>query len=377
MPVHLPPLRMTGARLLRDGVLQPRTLAIAGGKVSKGPYPEVDMTGFTILPGMVNLFGETVTGRTTSAAALTRAAAASGITTCWLSQDFSWAGGGGAAETATRAVARLRAETGRLPVDVRPVIVCETHLVGEADRLIDLLRSHGVDQVQFRNRLGWMIEMSSVEPERFRSFAAAAGRTPEEHLCALRSAKALSREVPRHLCRLAEAFDGLGVIYGSLGDPDAETREHFSMIGARLAMFPESRRVAASANAMGDPVVLCAGDVAADRIGTHEMIREGRCAAMASGRDFGALLAAVWRLVDRGVLDLASAWRLVSCGPAAVMRLPDRGRLDHGRRADFVAISDRTRKVELTVSQGRIAHLGGEAARRFEGVFPKGRMAAE
>jgi hypothetical protein len=49
--------------------------------------------------------------------------------------------------------------------------------------------------------------------------------------------------VPRHLCALAEAFDEMGVLYATRADPDGETRERHSMIGARIALFPASHRV--------------------------------------------------------------------------------------------------------------------------------------
>ena len=41
-------------------------------------------------------------------------------------------------------------------------------------------------------------------------------------------------------------------------------------------------------------------------------------------------------LADSGVLDLAAAWRLVSEGPARLLGLTDRGRLEPGLRADLV-----------------------------------------
>jgi alpha-D-ribose 1-methylphosphonate 5-triphosphate diphosphatase len=184
-------------------------------------------------------------------------------------------------------------------------------------------------------------------------------------MAAMRAAQARAREVPRSLCRLAGAFDALGVVYGSLGDPDAETREMFSMLGARVAVFPASRRVAAAAAAMGDPVVLAAGDVAAERVTALDLVREGRCTALASGRGWGAMAEAVWRLVDRGVCDLPRAWALVSKGPAEVARLPDRGRLEPGRRADFIVVREATRAVEATVSGGRLAFAAGEAGARL------------
>ncbi len=365
----LPPLRLTGATVLRDGALRPRSLAVAGGRVTRGPLPEVALPGCLVLPGIVDLHAVPTGG----AAAAEQAAAAAGITTAWLAHDLSWEGGAGAPERVEAALADLPAGG----IDLRVALRAETHLVAEGERMIALVRRHGIDQVMFRDSLAELLEMASAEPARFAERAAAAGRTTAELLDAMRAARARSREVPRHLCRLAEAFDVLGVVYGSLGDPDAETREIFSMLGARVAMFPSSRRVAASARAMGDPVVLSAGDVAAERVTAVDLVREGLCTALASARGPAAMTSAVWRLVDRGVCDVVRAWALVSSGPAEVARLPDRGRLDPGRRADFVVIREATRAVEATVSAGRLVHAAGEAGDRLVAAVGDRALAAE
>lgn len=179
-----------------------------------------------------------------------------------------------------------------------------------------------------------------------------------------------SKEVPRHLCRLAEAFDEIGVIYGSHDDPDAETRERYSMIGARIAEFPTSRRAAATAKAMNDPVLMGAPNVMRGRshsgnISATELVREGLVDALVSDYHYPTLAAAAWSLVDRRIMDLPQAWAMISTRPAEILRLPDRGQLDHGRRADMVVVNQETRAVEATIAGGKLAYMAGEAARRF------------
>jgi alpha-D-ribose 1-methylphosphonate 5-triphosphate diphosphatase len=359
----LPPLRLTGASVLRDGALRPRSLAVAGGRVTRGPLPEVALPGCLVLPGIVDLHSAPSGGAADGAAA-------AGITTAWRIEELTWEHGAGGAEVA-------RVDGPDCGIDLRVALLAETHLVAEGERMIALVRRRGIDQVMFRDSLPELLEMASAEPRRFAERAAAKGRTAEDLRAAMGAARARAREVPRHLCRLAEAFDVLGVVYGSVGDPDAETREMFSMIGARVAMFPSTRRVAASARAMGDPVVLAAGDVAAERVTAIDLVREGFCTALASARGPATVTAAVWRLVDRGVCDLGRAWALVSSGPAGIARLPDRGRLDPGRRADFVVIRTATRAVEATVSAGRLVHAAGEAGDRLRAAAELSALAAE
>jgi alpha-D-ribose 1-methylphosphonate 5-triphosphate diphosphatase len=322
----------------------------------------VAVPGCLVLPGIVDFQGGDPDG-----------AAAAGVTTAWRALDWSWEGG---ADGLARAESAIAGSEGG-GIDMRTAIRAETHVVDAGERLLALIRRHRVGLVLFRDSLHELDELAAAEPRRFAARAAAAGRSAGEMLDAMAVAKARAAEVPRHLCRLAEAFDALGVVYGSIGDPDAETRERFAMIGARVAAFPASRRVAAAACAMGDPVVLSAGDVAAERVTAVDLVREGRCTALASGRDWRVMAEAVWRLVDRRVCDLARAWALVSAGPAEVARLPDRGRIAPGRRADLVVIREATREVEATVSAGRLVFAAGEAGARLREAAGARALAAE
>ncbi|MFD1807735.1 hypothetical protein ACFSHQ_04910 [Gemmobacter lanyuensis] len=58
MPSFLPPLRLTGAEILRDGELQRRSIGIAEGRITRGPLPEVNLSGYLILPGIIDLHGD-------------------------------------------------------------------------------------------------------------------------------------------------------------------------------------------------------------------------------------------------------------------------------------------------------------------------------
>ena len=58
MQDRLPPLRLTGAMTLRDGVMQQRTVAVAEGRIAAGPFPAIDLTGYYVLPGIIDLHGD-------------------------------------------------------------------------------------------------------------------------------------------------------------------------------------------------------------------------------------------------------------------------------------------------------------------------------
>ncbi|WP_051489482.1 hypothetical protein [Roseivivax halodurans] len=362
--------------------MQQRSVAIENGRISKGPLPEVDLTGYYILPGIVDLHGAALdvlraslpcrTDAGTLFAVAEQEAAAHGVTTAWLSQGWSWEGGAADPAEAQR-ILSLHADyvACRALLDLRMSLVCETHTVESRDALLGAIRRYRVDLVHFANR-----------------FAALTTGAPGLHSVSadlsmrLRRAGSESREVPRHLCRLAEGFDTLGVTYGSLDDPDGETRETFSMIGAKLCTRPARRQAAALARAVGDPVLLPApailnGGAGPSDAAAIDFVRTGLCNALVSDRSYAALPQAAFALAENGLLGLPRAWAMVSSIPAAIVGLPDRGVIDYGRRADLALVNARTHVVEGTIVAGRVAHLAGAVADRFLSSPAEVALAAE
>lgn len=363
--------------MLRDGELQSRSVAIEQGVITRGPLPEVDLRGYLILPGIVDLSARplrlTLSDVEDALRGLDRAAASFGVTTVWSAQDWSWAGGTSeprVAEAVARAMARDRDRGG---TDLRLQILCEVHMMEFRERLLTMVRDQRVDLVVFADSLTGLVGRAELRRDEICRQAALRGVSPEMHLQALRALSKRHRETPRFLCHLAEEFDRLGVIYGSLADGDGETREMYSMIGARLCLKPQGRTAAALARAVGDPVVLSAREVVA-RPGAEaglrplDALRAGLCTAICSDGGFDALVPAAFAAAEQGGLGLPAAWALISRNPADIMRLPDRGVLDPGRRADLVVVDAASRRVEATICAGRLTYLTGEAANRFLGT---------
>lgn len=125
MSAQLPPLRFTGGRILRDGVLQDRSVAVSHGRIAKGPLPAVDLSGYLILPGIIDLHGEPL--RAPHGAdqirwvlkQADRRAACCGVTLQYLSQGWSWEGPHASPETARNMAAGLRALAPHLSIDLR------------------------------------------------------------------------------------------------------------------------------------------------------------------------------------------------------------------------------------------------------------------
>lgn len=389
----LPALRLTGAEVLRDGSLQPCDIGFAEGLLTDLPLPEVDLSDYLILPGIVDLHGDAferhiaprpsapfpiVSGLT----ATDRDAAANGVTTAWMAQSWSWEGGHRGPDFARAVLQALDAYRPRMLTDLRIQIRCETHTVATAEELLDAVATHGIDYVVFNNHIDDVLAVASTRPGTFGEWAARAGRSPEAHMEVIAEARRLAREVPRYLCRLSERFDALGVTYGSHDDADGETRQRFSMIGAKICEFPTSRAAAALAHAVGDPVLMGAPNVVrggsqAGNIAAIDLVADGVCDALVSDYHYPALSAAAFRLTDEGVRDLPGAWAMISETPARILRLADRGRIAAGLRADLAVVHRETRAIEATISAGRISHLTGGAAERFLGARDRRAIAAE
>ena len=261
------PLRLTGAQILRDGAMQQRSISFADGRITRGPHPEVDLSGYLILPGIVDLHGDGFERHmaprpsapfpmAAGLASFDREAAAHGVTTAYLAQGWSWEGGHRGPDHAEEMMAALDLYRPAALIDLRLQIRAETHLVDETARLIAAVKRFGIDYVVFNDHLEEGQHMARLAPVDFAVWARKVGKTADELAAAIDEASARSNAVPRSLLRLAEAFDDLGVVYGSHDDPDGETRERYSMIGARVAEFPLSRRAASAAHAMMSPVII-------------------------------------------------------------------------------------------------------------------------
>lgn len=387
----LPDLRLTGAEVLQDGAMRREAVGLSQGVLVDAALPEVDLSGFWVMPGIIDLHGDgferQIFPRPTAPfpiasglAATDREAAAHGVTTAYLAQSWSWEGGHRGPDQAEALLAAVRDYPAL--TDLRVQIRAETHLVEAAERLLATVERFGVGYVVFNDHLEEGFQMRRTNPDGFALWARKAALTPGQLFARMEAARARSREVPRVLCALSNGFETRGVTYGSHDDPDAETRQFYAMMGARVAEFPTSRRAAAAARALGSPVIMGAPNVVrggsqAGNIGAEALVRDGLCDVLVSDYHIPALVLAVWKLVDDGILPLAQAWGLVSSNAADVMGMADRGRIAAGMRADLAVVNAATRRVEATIAGGRLTYLAGEAALRFMGQRQVMRMAAE
>lgn len=377
---QIAPLRLTRARALIDGALQDHPLTIADGHITDTPARELDLSGYLLLPGIIDLHGDgferhlaprpsapfnPVKALSSAAAEL----AVNGITTAWFAQSWSWEGMHRSGAAAVGLLEALSAARPTLAPDVRVQLRLETHVIDEHPQVLTAVADHGVDFVVFNNHLPEAQEMAAHRPDRLAQWAAQTKRSPEEMMTIVRTAEAQSPDVPTALAAIAARFQAMGIRMGSHDDDTAETRAFYRGIGAPISEFPTTVEAARAAHAAGEPVLMGApnavrGGSQTGNIAAEPLIAEGIVDALMSDYYYPALAQSAFALVDRGLMDLPRAWGMISGRPAKVMGLADRGHLGLGARADIAVVHPETHRVEMTLCHGRVAHLAGELARR-------------
>ena len=380
----MPNLDFIGAEVLGPGGLRPDTVSFAEGRIVDAPVGRpVDLSGFMVFPGIVDLHGDgferhlaqrrgAMKQMDEGLVACEAELAANGITTAVLAQFVSWEGGMRGLDFADKVFRAIRNTSDQVVTDLWAQLRFETHLLDLYDDLPDRLRDWDVSYVVFNDHLPHDRLEAGKTPRRLMGQALKAGRSPEKHHAYMLDLHSRRAAVPDALDDLCARLTAQGVRMGSHDDTTAEDRAAWRARGVYLAEFPETLEAAEAADGAGDAVLMGSPNVV--RGGSHngnlsavDLIAMGYCDALASDYHYPSPRRAALMLADAGVCDLAGAWALVSSGPAAMLGLEDRGVLEPGKRADIIVLDKRTRRVAATFAQGRVSYMAGEIAERFAG----------
>ena len=378
----MPNLDLMNAEVLHPEGLSRAPLSFAEGVINDRPVGRsVDLTGFQVLPGIVDLHGDAFERHlaprrgamkqlSEGLVAAEAELAANGMTTAVLAQFVSWEGGLRGLEFADQVFSGIRDTAPELVTDIRPQLRFETHMLDLYDSLPQRMAEWGVGYVVFNDHLPHDRLAAGKMPKRLVGQALKAGRSPESHLAQMQEMHARRDEVPAALDRLCAELAQRGVKMGSHDDQTAEGRGLWRARGVTLAEFPETQEAAEAAHGAGDAVIMGAPNVV--RGGSHngnlsalDLISMGLCHALASDYHYPSPRRAALMLSQSGLLDLAGAWALVSSGPAQVLGLTDRGTLAPGKRADIVVLDKTTGRVAATFVAGRVSFMSGAVAERF------------
>lgn len=375
-------LRLTGAQVLAPGGLELRPVDLADGLITdERAGREVDLSGFLVLPGIVDAHGDgferhlaprrgAMKDLDQGLIAAEAELAANGITTATLAQFYSWEGGMRGPDFATRVFDGLAKIRDRVETDLRIQLRFETPMLEDYAAVARMVADYGIRYVVFNDHLPHEALSKGKRPPRLTGQALRIGRNPEKHLEMMLAMHARAAEVAPAVDRLCADLAGRGILMGSHDDKSADQRSDWRARGVAIAEFPETLDAAEAARAGGDAIIMGAPNVV--RGGSHngnvsaiEMVMMGLVDALASDYHYPSLRRAAFLLADSGVVDLAGAWALISSGPARVLGLADRGDLSPGKRADLVVLDMATRRVAATVAAGRVSYMSGEAAARF------------
>ena len=376
-----PDLRLTGAQVLRPDGLDDAPLSISAGRIVDMGGREVDLSGFLVLPGIVDAHGDAFEkhlaprrgamkdldqGLVATEAEL----AANGITTATLAQFYSWEGGMRGPAFARQVFTALQQIRPRLGTDIRPQLRFEFSMVDEYDAVLDMVARFDIRYVVFNDHLPHEALEAGKRPPRLTGQALRIGKNPEKHLADLQALYSGLDAVPEALALLMPMLAEHGVLMGSHDDHTRADRALWHGRGALVAEFPETVEAAEAAKATGDAVVLGAPNLV--RGGSHkgnvsalDLVAMGLCDALASDYHYPSMRRAAFLLADGGVMSFAAAWGLISDGPARMLGLADRGRLTPGMRADLVVLDAARREICATLSGGQVTYMKGEAAARF------------
>lgn len=373
-------LTFCGAKVLGPKGLEQRDLAVSDGRIG-GTGRGVDLGGFWILPGIVDMHGDGFEhhlaprrGAVTDLGLGLRAAeaemAVNGITTGILAQFYSWEGGMRGPEFAANMVKALDRTRDERRIDLRVQLRLETRLPGGYDAAETLISQAEIAYVVLNDHVPHDALAAGKKPPRLVGQALKSGRSPEAHWDMLRDLH--SQDIKVALSGLAKRLRARGVLLGSHDDPDAETRMDMRNLGASVCEFPETETAASEARLGGDWIIMGApnvmrGNSHKGKIAAQTLVETGQCDALVSDYHYPSLLQSAFALLDRGVLELHVAWALIAANPARILGLTDRGWLGAGQRADLIVLDPNTRRVEATLSGGKAAYMSSRVAERLLG----------
>lgn len=394
-------LRLTGGTVLlgsgglvktdvfvRDGLIAPTSnggsitgrsiigRSVTGRSVTGGSV--FDASGLLVLPGIVDLHGDAferqlqprpgvdfpadLALRDTEAQLL-----ANGITTAFHGVTLSWEPG---LRSLTAWHALLAAlDAGSWTCDMRVHLRWEAYNLQALETALADIAAGRVHLLAFNDHTPSILKKLK-DPVEGAKYSGRAGMKMEAFRAMADEVASRATSVPAALDRIAAAARAARLPMASHDDDSIATRDRFRAYGASICEFPIGEAVGQAANAAGDFVVMGSPNVV--RGGSHLgwasaalLAEAGVCTVLTSDYYYPAMMRAAFILADRGVLDLAQAWALISENPARAGGMTDRGTIEAGKRADLVVADPVTSRAVATIAGGRVAHVTAEGSRRL------------
>jgi alpha-D-ribose 1-methylphosphonate 5-triphosphate diphosphatase len=338
----------------------------------------LDATGLLVLPGIVDLHGDAferqmqprpgVNFATDLALRDTESQLlANGITTAFHGVTLSWEPG---LRSLTAWGAMLDAlAAGSWTCDMRVHLRWEAYNLDALDTAVADIAAGRVHLLAFNDHTPSILK-KLADPVEGAKYSGRAGMKMAAFSALVDSVASRAADVPAGLDRIAAAAREAGLPMASHDDDTIAIRDHFRAKGARICEFPMAEAVGQAAVDAGDFVAMGCPNVV--RGGSHlgwasaaRLAEAGICTVLTSDYYYPAMMRAAFVLAERGVLDLAGAWALISENPARAGGLADRGMIGAGHRADILLVDPATKRAVATIAAGRIAHLTAAGSGRL------------
>ncbi len=401
---HPSAIQIEGARVVFDDGVSLANVRFEGGLITaidgaRNGAEVVDGRGMLLAPAFVDVHGDAFERQLMprpgvmfpiQAALLEtdRQLGANGIATAYHALTLGWEPGLRSVETGRAVVEALQALAPRLTVENRVQLRWETFCFEAMDLIRDALQGPLLPSIAFNDHTSMsMLHPSTAVQERPFDLDPAfpaidfddprlvtrLGERAKRSKLSIEAFKELMARiwtrrpnVGAAIAEVAALGQAVGAPMFSHDDSQAETRDFFRALGARVSEFPMRPPVAQAARDAGDLIVFGAPNAA--RGGSHlagsspgaaEMVRAGLCDVLASDYYYPAMLLAIARLHADAAGPLHVLWPLVSRNAAKASGLHDRGSVAVGLRADLVLIDwpeGGTPAVQQTWVAGRQAY---------------------
>jgi alpha-D-ribose 1-methylphosphonate 5-triphosphate diphosphatase len=369
-----------GAVLVESDGLQRADLNLRDGliELGRGDGPQFDASGLLVLPGIVDLHGDAFERQLQPRPGVDFSVdlalqdtetqlLSNGITTAFHGVTLSW-------EPGLRSLTAWRAflnalDAGSWICDMRVHLRWEAYNLGALETALADISAGRVHLLAFNDHTPAIVRKLKT-PIEGAQYSARAGMQLEAFGAMAEETAARAEAVPAALDRIAAAAGAAGLPMASHDDDSIAARDGFRARGARICEFPMAEEIAAAAAAAGDFVAMGCPNVVRGRShlgwgSAARMAEAGICRVLTSDYYYPAMISAAFVLADRGVLDLAKAWALISQNPAQAAGLTDRGLIEPGRRADLVMVDPASRRAVATIAGGRLAFVTAEGSERF------------
>ena len=369
-----------GSVLLPDGTTEHTEIVFGDAGIERvggsvGRAAALDVRGFLVLPGLVDLHGDAFERQIMPRPKVSfdhrialrdtdRQLVANGITTAYHALTYSWEPGLRGRDAALALIGALGELGPSLACDTRLHLRHEAYNVDAVDEIGGWIERGQVDLLAFNDHVA-DIEEKCRDDAGVAAYADRTGLSTRDFRALLARTMARASEVSGANARLAAMAREAGLPMASHDDETPLMRAHFHDLGARLCEFPLDAPTAQAARRFGNAVIMGAPNIVrggshAKRFSAHEAWRAGLCSIFASDYYYPALLHAAFKLVRDGEATLADVWRAVSTTPAQAVGLSDRGSIREGLRADLVLIdpSDpEAPRVAATIANGQLAYV--------------------